>query len=48
MKVSVNAYINKNGKCFIVVQRGNEKPIFINEGLIQYALNNKKEIKGEK
>lgn len=45
MKVNVNAYVDKNGKSFIVVQRGDEKPIFINEGLIKYALEHKKSVK---
>lgn len=41
----VNAYEDKKGKKYLVIQRDNEKPIFINYGLLDYALKNIKKVK---
>lgn len=50
--VSVNAYVKKlsNGKehQFIAITLDNKQTVFINTGLVVYAVNNAKEIKDKK
>lgn len=50
--VSVNAYVKKlsNGKehQFIAITLDNKQTVFVNTGLMVYAVNNAKEIKDKK
>lgn len=50
--VSVNAYVKKlsNGKehQFIAITLDNKQTVFVNTGLVVYAVNNAKEIKDKK
>lgn len=50
--VSVNAYVKKlaNGKehQFVAITLDNKQTVFVNTGLIVYAVNNAKEIKDKK
>ena len=50
--VSVNAYVKKlsNGKehQFIAITLDNKETVFVNTGLLVYAVNNAKEIKDKK
>lgn len=50
--VSVNAYVKKlsNGKehQFIAITLDNKETVFVNTGLVVYAVNNAKEIKDKK
>ena len=50
--VSVNAYVKKlsNGKehQFIAITLDNKQTVFVNTGLVVYAVNNAKEIKEKK
>ena len=50
--VSVNAYVKKldNGKehQFVAITLDNKETVFVNTGLVVYAVNNAKEIKDKK
>ena len=50
--VSVNAYVKKlsNGKehQFIAITLDNKETVYVNTGLIVYAVNNAKEVKSKK
>lgn len=50
--VSVNAYVKKlsNGKehQFIAITLDNKETVYVNTGLIVYAVNNAKEVKNKK
>lgn len=45
---SVNAYEKENGKILFVIELENGTKTFINGGLIAYAGNNAKKVKGKK